>query len=178
MTETIRAARVEDAAGIARVHVNAWRTTYKGIVPDAHLANLSYERGAVYWTRRLNELTDQMFVYVAEDEQGQIVGFVEGGPERRHDAEYPAELYAIYILKEYQGRGLGRRLTHELVKSLLEAGMNAMLVWALAENPFRRFYEALGGQYVRPEQFELGGAMLDEVAYGWPDLSALLNRSE
>lgn len=53
-----------------------------------------------------------------------------------------------------------------------------MLVWVLAENPFRRFYEALGGQYVRTEQFELGGAMLDEVAYGWRDIRTLLKRSE
>jgi GNAT superfamily N-acetyltransferase len=178
MTETIRAARVEDAAGIARVHVDAWRTTYKGIVPDEHLANLSYERSEQMWARGLSNPARQPFYYVAENEQGQVVGFVVGGPERRHDPVYPSELYAIYILKEYQGRGLGRCLTHELVKSLLGAGMNAMLVWVLAENPFRKFYEALGGQYVRTEQFELGGAMLDEVAYGWRDIRTLLDRTE
>ena len=44
MTETIRLARVEDAPGITRVHINSWRTTYKGIVPDKVLANLSFER--------------------------------------------------------------------------------------------------------------------------------------
>src|SRR5205809_105170 len=41
MKATIRPARVEDAAGIAKVHIDSWRTTYKGMVPDEHLAGLS-----------------------------------------------------------------------------------------------------------------------------------------
>ena len=40
----IRPATLEDAPAIARVHVDTWRTTYAGIVPDEHLAKLSYER--------------------------------------------------------------------------------------------------------------------------------------
>ena len=41
--ETIRTAQREDAADIARVHIDCWRTTYKGIFPDALLAGLSYK---------------------------------------------------------------------------------------------------------------------------------------
>ena len=40
---TIRPAEISDALGIARVHVNAWRETYKGIIPDSVLDALSYE---------------------------------------------------------------------------------------------------------------------------------------
>lgn len=38
-----RKAALEDAPGIANVHVDSWRSTYKGIVPDTYLASLSYE---------------------------------------------------------------------------------------------------------------------------------------
>lgn len=37
-----REARFEDARSIAAVHVDTWRTTYAGIVPDDALAALSY----------------------------------------------------------------------------------------------------------------------------------------
>jgi len=40
-----------DAAGIAKVHVDTWRATYAGLVPDAHLANLHYERSTEFWQR-------------------------------------------------------------------------------------------------------------------------------
>ena len=48
-----------------------------------------------------------------------------------------------------------------------------MLVWVLADNPSRHFYEALGGQYVSAKQIEIGGAMLDEVSYGWRDIRVM-----
>ena len=35
----IRPAQTADAPGIARVHVEAWRSTYRGIVSDAFLDN-------------------------------------------------------------------------------------------------------------------------------------------
>ena len=39
------------------------------------------------------------------------------------------------------------------------------------------FYEALSGKLVRTAQFEIGGLMLDEVAYGWMDIRKLLQDS-
>lgn len=58
------------------------------------------------------------------------------------------------------------------MRRLLDAGHAAMLVWALAGNPARGFYEALGGQLVATKTVALGGVGLEEVAYGWTDLMA------
>jgi hypothetical protein len=44
----------------------------------------------------------------------------------------------------------------------------------LADNPARHFYETLGGQQVTKSQIEIGGVKLDEVAYGWLDISIIL----
>ena len=170
--EKIREARVEDAEGIARVHVDSWRTTYRGLMADEVLDGLSYERREQMWLRILSG--DKNFTFVAEDEAGRIVGFIDGGLEREGDAVYKGELYAIYLLEEYQGSGLGRRLPRALVEKLIEAGFSTMLVWVLVTNPARHFYEALGGQLVKMKKDERDGYTLDEAAYGWLDIHAIL----
>jgi hypothetical protein len=45
-TAFIRPATPADATAIAEVRVNAWRTTYKGMIPDAYLAAMKIEDSA------------------------------------------------------------------------------------------------------------------------------------
>jgi hypothetical protein len=52
--------------------------------------------------------------------------------------------------------------------------MTSLLVWVLADNPARKFYEALGGQYVYDKQVSIGNARLIEVAYGWRNAHLLV----
>lgn len=174
----IRPAEQEDAQGIAEVHVTSWRTTYRDIVPDGYLAQLSIEQRTRYWLETLATGTD--IIYVAEDEAGEperIIGFASGGAQRDSDIpSYDGELYAVYILQECHGQGVGQRLVHAVVEQLAQAGFTAMLVWVLANNPSRGFYERIGGQYVREKPITIGGTSLTEVAYGWPDIRVLLAR--
>ncbi len=175
----IRKALPEDAAKIARVHVDAWRTTYRGIVPDDYLALLSYEQRTEVWTRHIQETSQgKFFIYVAEEEVGHIAGFAGGGISRKDTPDYLGELYAIYILQEYQRRGIGRELTRTAVENLLKMKLDSMLIWVLAQNMLARsFYEALGGQLVRHSQHEIGGVPYEDVAYGWLDIRPLLTRT-
>jgi GNAT superfamily N-acetyltransferase len=170
----IRAACSSDAAAIARAHVDSWRTTYRGIAPDNFLAALSYEQRERMWRGILSPVSGSPFVYVAEAPGAQIVGFASGGPARDANLDYRGELYAIYLLQDQQRHGLGRRLIVALVQQLIEAGMTSLLVWVLADNPARKFYEALGGQYVYDRQASIGNAQLLEVAYGWRDARLLV----
>ena len=52
----IRDAHLKDAAAIARVQVESWRTTCTGIVPADYLANLSYEGQARVWGDHLSHV--------------------------------------------------------------------------------------------------------------------------
>jgi len=52
---------------MARVHVDTWRTTYTGIVPAEHLANLSYERCQAGWIQHISDPQSMERVFVAED---------------------------------------------------------------------------------------------------------------
>jgi GNAT superfamily N-acetyltransferase len=170
----IRPAGSADARGIATVHVESWRTTYAGIVPAAHLANLSVDRCEAYWRETLSGFRDrESFVYVAVEPDGDVIGFASGGPERENDTLYRGELYAIYLLQSHQGRGIGSRLVRAVAGRLLQDGHTAMLLWVLADNPACKFYARLGGQRLREKGIEIGGASLVEAAYGWTDLGRL-----
>jgi len=173
----LREAHPNDAAGIARVHVGSWRAAYRGIIPDQFLADLSQPDRKRRWARTLSVPDRRDFVYVAEHAAGDIVGFASGGLERAGDPIYRGELYAIYILPGHQRRGVGRALTGLVAERLIQLGLGSMLVWVLADNPWRRFYDTLGGQVLCSKQVETGGVELTEVSYGWLDTSALRSTS-
>lgn len=165
----IRRANPQDAASIAKVHVDSWRTTYRGIVPDSYLERLSYGRREAVWKQILSHQTDEG-VFVAEVEGHGIVGFSSGGKERSGNSTYHGELYAMYVLKGFQGNGIGRALTNAVVKHLSENGYNSMLVWVLADNPSRGYYEHVGGKKLTDKIEEMNGKHLTETSYGWDDL--------
>lgn len=169
----IRPAAPEDAAAVAQIHVDGWRTTYRGVVPDAYLDALSQEKYAQNWLGRFTNPEGGQFTLVADDETGRIVGFASGGPERTGDPEFKGELYAIYVPADVQGRGIGGLLLRAFAAGLAGHGLSTMLIWALKDNPWRRFYEKQGGRLVRARRIEIGGAKLPEFGYGWPSLSAL-----
>ncbi len=155
--------------------MDSWRTTYRGIVPDSYLAGLSYDKRENSWKSAIENEISVVFVAEAESPK-QIVGFVKGGEERSKNPEYTGELGAIYLLEDYRGQGIGQRLVLTLVKKLIDRGHHSMLVWVLAKNPYRRFYEKLGGKYLRSQQIDIGGSSYEEIAYGWKDLDAMITR--
>jgi L-amino acid N-acyltransferase YncA len=172
----IREATSADAEGVARVHVDTWRSAYRGIVPDSYLDGLDYRDSAERWARGFSNPDRRGFAFVAEDEDGEIVGFAVGGPQRSDVSGYEGELIAIYVLGNRQGKGAGRALARAVARELLARGMRSMVVWVLTDNhPARRFYESLGGVWLREGEFDLDGLKLMETCYGWEDVSALTN---
>jgi GNAT superfamily N-acetyltransferase len=163
---SIRSAEMRDAAAIAHVHVQSWLTTYQGIVPKEYLAFLNEAERVPLWQEWL---TRGIGVFVAEIE-GEVVGFAAGGALREPLHAYDSELYALYLLKEVQGRGIGRALLGAVITALVQKGYKSMLVWVLEQNPAVRFYERAGAQYITSKQIEIGSVQLPEAALGWPDL--------
>lgn len=161
----IRPAISTDVPSITRVHVDSWRTTYAGILPADFLANLSEEQRALQWTRALQQ-SERNFLFVAGADE-RVVGFVDAGPRAEENADYPGEIYAIYLFKQYQGRGLGRALFERAVIALREHGYEAFMLWVLSANPARGFYEKMGGKLIDKRMLAIGGASVEEIAYGW-----------
>ena len=174
MDMRIRRANLADAGAIARIQVDTWRTTYPGIVPAEHLANLSYRDGGSWWESVLSKDRPAVRIFVAQNHGGEVIGFGGGGRERQGNPTYLAELYFVYVLVENQGRGLGRRLVSAVAERLLADGLSSMLVWVLKDNhAARSFYESLGGEIVCCKTIAIGGADLVEVSYGWSNINGL-----
>ena len=168
MISVVRPAEVSDAAAIAAVHVDTWRTTYRGLLPADFLASLEKAGYEQRWERTLADGSGRVFV--AEDDR-RVVGFASGGRERAGEDGFSGELYAIYVLEAAQGRGHGRRLVRAVVQGLREMRLADMIVWVLRDNhDARHFYERMGGVYVRTQPITIGSTLLQEVSYGWRSL--------
>jgi GNAT superfamily N-acetyltransferase len=173
----IREAQPGDALGMAIVRVETWKATYRGMVPDAFLEALSAESIAERWRKGFWEAPDRKVgVFVAENERSEIVGIAICGPGQEKDPVYEGEIYILYVLPVYQSQGIGKALVSECIRHLRHRhGFKTMLVWVMAENPHRKFYESLGGKPVREKQQEIGGRAIVETGYGWDDIEPLLN---
>jgi len=170
---SVRAARVADATGIARVHVETWRAAYPGIVPEGYLVNMTTSQQAALWKASIHRARGADTVLVAEGPGGAgIVGFGNCGRARRGGNR--GEVFTLYVAGDWQGRGIGRALLGRLFESLHGHGLNEAMIWVLSANPSRFFYEAMGGKRLAERREPFSGMVLDETAYGWSDLGEWL----
>jgi ribosomal protein S18 acetylase RimI-like enzyme len=141
---TVRRARLSDAAGIARVHVDAWRETYTGMVPEHFFDEAAFERRTRYWAGYLSMTPEPGTLFVAERDD-HIVGFANSGKARGPDAEKgfepsrPLHLFSIYVLAADHGSGAGQDLLNAVL------GDQPAQLWVASANArARRFYERNG----------------------------------
>ena len=178
----MREAELRDAAAIARVSVEGYQTDYQGLLPEEHLMQVTYEKAYRKWARAIRTLHTavmaEKYIYLAESDEGRLIGVVMGGPERSSH-HYIGEISNFYLSDEEEEReAIGRELIIRVVERLLvEWAMNSLLIRVLACNtPLHRFCEALGGELVPEleEQVEVEGKVQGLVTYGWRDVSVLL----
>lgn len=158
----IRKAKPEDVPAIAKVHVDAWLETYRGIVPDTYLNRLSYKKRERLWEENIKKYN----ISVIETEEDGVFGFAtwEGGSS---GGEYDSELSSLYILKKYHRQGAGRLLLSSTFRELKERGHRNLVVKVLSENPARYFYEKMGAEKVEEVSISIEGRRLTETIYSW-----------
>jgi len=172
---SIRRARANDAPALASVHVRSWQQSYAHILPADFLGALSVERRQTFWEDVLSDTDSRQVALVVEQADASVVGFALAGPARETQ-EFDAELYAIYLLADYQRRGYGFELVREVAKTFSERNLQSMMLWVFRENfPARAFYESLGGVISGEQLTEIGGKLYPEVAYGWSNLISLIS---
>jgi GNAT superfamily N-acetyltransferase len=133
----VREAGLEDAAALAGCQLDCWRETYTGMVDAALLAAaLGDVEGRVARWRAV--LSTEHGTRLAEDD-GEVVGFASTGPQRDVDNPEPSELYALYVRRSHQGRGIGHRLLTAAV------GDAASSLWVFRDNHQARDFYARHG---------------------------------
>ena len=167
----IKKASKEDIKHISRVYVDSWRTTYRGLVPDDYLKELSYEEAEIRWIDFLNN-ENEPFIYVATNDIGKIIGFASG--KSIDEKNFNGELYSLYLTEECRGLGVGRQLVSAIAKHFIEKDIHTMMVWVMKQNKSGLgFYEHMGGKEYIHRTTTLGGTKVEDVAYGWQDISVL-----
>jgi len=167
---TFREATVADALAVGKVHVQSWRESFAGIVPQTYLDKMSVEHRAKAFEKGF--AVDFYKMFVAETEVNGIVGFADFGKARDNQSQYEAELYAIYLLRDFQRKGIGGKLFDLAVKYLVAQNMNSMSLTALEISPYKPFYEKMGGHLVERKTTNIEGESYATVVYGWDRLGA------
>ncbi|MDH3232833.1 MAG: GNAT family N-acetyltransferase, partial [Alphaproteobacteria bacterium] len=108
-----------------------------------------------------------------EDARLGVIGMGSGGRARRGSG-FAAEVFTLYVAPDAQGAGIGRGILSNMFSTFRNAGLNSAIIWVLAANPARFFYEAIGGERISEREERLWGTNLPEIGYGWRDLGAAL----
>lgn len=171
---TIRPGIVDDALGIAIVHIACQQAAYRDIFPS-HLLKAS-DLSAVEASKREILLADEagdICTFVAENEAWNIIGYATGGPCRNEMPDFDGELYNVFVLPAYQGRGIGSQLFLHIVNFLLDKGDISLSLWVVKGTNAVAYYEHLGGQITAERHETVSGYPLDLACYHWRNLDAL-----
>lgn len=154
----------EDGPGLARVHGDAWRYAYAGIIPGITLERMIARRGPAWWSR----MHARGFRALVVDCDGTLAGYATLGRSRAPGGGPSGEIYELYVRPEYQGCGLGRRLFAEARRTLAVNGLPRLTVWALSENEIAcRFYRAMGGTEAGRAEDRFCGIPLRKTGFAW-----------
>lgn len=171
----IRKAVLSDARSIADVNVKTWITTYKGLVKDELLKHVmkSVEDRTIRFAEKIKNYDN---IFVAEVD-GVVVGFCGCGQTENKQLFGSGEIYTLYVLKEYQGFGIGKKLFMTGIKTLIEQGYNSMILNVLVGNKTIHFYEKYGGEKVGSKIDNFAGVDLTENVMFFDDLKKIYNEN-
>lgn len=142
----------DEIQGKAAVHCQAWKEAYVGLVNQDFLDRRTMEMSlqSAQWA-----FDNGITTLIARDRE-RVVGFADFGRYRLDDLRDAGEIYAIYILKEYYGKGIGFALMKKALDALSEYPQTA--VWVLTGNERAiRFYKRCGFEFDgQKKEIELG----------------------
>lgn len=162
-TFVVREATPADVPALARLHVETWNATYPLVRRKPSVAVREEQWRAAFRTRQ-----PPWFCVVVERPDRTLVGFAKG-THGDHPA-FAGELNEIFVRRDYQCLGLGRRLIGHVARRFLAEGTSSVILFADPDSPSCTFFERLGAERVPDERGNFRGA------YGWRDLEGLAAR--
>ncbi|GIG20972.1 N-acetyltransferase [Cellulomonas chitinilytica] len=137
----VRAPALADVPALARVHVESWRETYRGLMRDEVLDDPGFlARRERFWTRLLTEDRYRESTAALAERGDEVVGLALAGPPLDDDATWDRQLYALYTRVTAHGSGAGAAL----LTAVLDPGVSAAL-WVADPNPrAQAFYRKHG----------------------------------
>jgi GNAT superfamily N-acetyltransferase len=131
---SVRAARPDDVAEIARIQLDTWRAAYAQIVPAAVLGSLSAEIAQDAWRQAVTAPPSPQHRVLVAQERDLRVGFVAFGPADDLQPEDPdpattLALGPLLVEPRWGRRGHGSRLLAAAVEHARGDGMARAIAW-------------------------------------------------
>ena len=144
----------EEIEGKSRVHWQAWREAYDEILPAEFQEQMTLDKCRFYSQKYLEN------TLIALDD-AKVVGFVSYG-DFRDSATIAGEIIALYVLKDYYGKGVGYQLMQAAFTAL--DSYPEILLWVLEDNKRAiAFYEKMGFVFDGEEKvIDLGKAVKEK----------------
>ena len=162
-TFTIRDAVEADIPALGALHAKTWAQTY-WLVQRPPTAKLREWQ----WREQFKNYDGSWFCLVIANNENELIGFAKGNKYSSDDLpEFSGQVNKIYITREYQRLGLGRRLMSRVARRFLNMGIHNMVLFGVAENPSGGFHEAMGGEKLFGKNGEFHGG------YCWRNLQQL-----
>ncbi len=159
---SIRHAKPDDAPALSKVFDAAWREAYLGIIPGVTLDKMFARRGERWWRSTVSRGRPLVVLDIGQG----IAGYASYGRCRDRSLPADGEIDELYLLPEYQGVGLGRRLFRAVRNDLADHGLTQLGVWSLEDNERAgAFYEGLGGKAGPRVLDRVAGVPLPKVGY-------------
>lgn len=156
---TIREANAGDIPALTRLHVTTWNATYAPLL----MRGPSYDVREQQWREAFAKNEAGWFCFVVERPDGELVAFAQAN--RSDHPEFGGQLNKIYVFRDYQRMGLGRRLLGHVARRFRDLGINSMWLFGDARNPSSRAWKALGATKTDSDP--------GTGNYGWRDLAGL-----
>lgn len=153
------------------VNVYTWKTTYTGLMPDEGIdARIAHLRQNADRCRADLEKNGNCLVAAAGNT---VVGFCMYGKSRNERFRDAGELFALYVLKGFQGTGAGKALFLAGVKELRALQYGSAIVNCLHGNPSLGFYLHMGGETAGQRRDDVSGGKITEDIVFFRDLAHL-----
>lgn len=160
---TFRDATAEDIPELSALHVKTWAETYWTVRKPPTYRVREYQ-----WREQFKKIDGTWFCLLVADKNNKLVGFAKGKSYKHSDLpEFAGELNKIYLLRDHQRIGLGRKLVGHVARRFITMGINNMVLFGVAQNPSCAFHEAIGGERLYAKNGEFHGG------YCWRDLQKL-----
>jgi ribosomal protein S18 acetylase RimI-like enzyme len=168
----IRPATLHDSQAIAHVQITSYRTAYASFFPPEYFDHFTLAEETQDWQNVITNHPDEL-LFVAENGQGTVVGYALGKPLSDKEIPYDSELVALHVLSSHQRQGIGRQLIAAVAKGLQKQGCASIMLWTIAGNPVRLWYERLGGVHFSEKRSMIDTTEVFSVGYGWPEIEVL-----
>ena len=159
---TFRDAAKEDIPELGKLHAITWAETY-------HAKKQNIQLRQYQWHKTFTEENDgSWFCILVVNKDQKLVGFAKGKTYKDNEtSELRGDLNKIYLLKDYQRIGLGKKLFGLVIQRFLSMGVNDMVLFGVPQNPSCAFHETMGGERLYSEKGNFDGC------YRWTDLKKI-----